>query len=340
MAIKRYNAGIQRAKGLMEIAAALYDSSLSNQTRRAAEGVLQTDSRVGRVVRLSLGVRDTSPEDDVGIAFATGSFKEIIAVAQGTYSMAWVNPSVLLTMAYRGTGPYKKKLPLRTIAVFPSFDVMGFAVRESTGITSLEQIKKERRALRVSSGFVPRSDLDASATMFTVSAVLRAAGFTLRDIVKWGGKIHSTPRPSDPGRRAAIVDGSVDAIFDEGIKSWGQTAIDNGFRYLPIEGKILKQMTALGYRTSKMSHCGFKRMKDDVPTIDFSGWPMIVHADMPNDVAYALCEAIEQRKQVIPTDNFKPLSLKQLCSGDGEAPFDVPLHPGARRFYRERGFLK
>jgi hypothetical protein len=54
MAVKRYNAGIQRAKGLLEIAAALYDTSLSHQTRRAAEGVLQTDSRVGRVLRLSL----------------------------------------------------------------------------------------------------------------------------------------------------------------------------------------------------------------------------------------------------------------------------------------------
>lgn len=36
MATTRYSAGIQRAKGLMEMAAALYDSSLSYQTRRAA----------------------------------------------------------------------------------------------------------------------------------------------------------------------------------------------------------------------------------------------------------------------------------------------------------------
>jgi len=340
MATKRYNAGIQRAKGLMEIAAALYDTSLSHETRRAAEGVLQTDSRVGRVVRLLLGVRATGPKDDVPISFATGSFREIIAVAQGTYSLAWVNPSVLLTMAYRGTGPFKKRLPLRTIAVFPSFDVMGFAVRESTGITSLAQIKRERKALRVSTGSVPRSDLEGNATMFTVSAVLRAAGFSLADMRQWGGKIHSVPHPSNPARRAAIVDGSVDAVFDEGIKSWGQTAIDNGFRYLPIEGGVLKRLTALGYRSSKMSNCGFRRMKSDVPTLDFSGWPMIVHADMPNDVAYALCEAIEQRKDSIPTDNFKRLNLRQLCSNDGEAPFDVPLHPGARRFYRERGFIK
>ncbi|HEX9452756.1 MAG TPA: TAXI family TRAP transporter solute-binding subunit [Candidatus Binatia bacterium] len=339
MAIKRYNAGIQRAKGLLEIASALYDSSLSHQTQRAAEGTLQTDTRVGRVIRLSLGVK-TIERTDIPVSFATGSFPEIIGVAQGTYSLAWINPSAMLTMAYRGKGVFKKRLPLRTIATFPSFDVMGFAVHESTGITSLAQIKRERIPLRVSTGFVPKSDLTGSATMFTVAATLKAAGFSLADVKKWGGKINSVPRPSDPRRRAAIENGSVNAIFDEGIKSWGQTALDSGFRYLPVDGPVLRQLKSLGYRASAMSRCGFSGMTQDVPTIDFSGWPMIVHADLPNDVAYALCEAIELRKDMIPTDNFKPLSMRQLCANDDEAPFDVPLHPGARRFYRERGVLK
>src|SRR6476646_2373946 len=177
MATQRYNAGIQRAKGLLEIAAGLYDSSLSYQTRRAAENVLQTDTDLGRVLRLFVDTKKSETRPEVTISFATGSFREIIAVAQGAYSLAWVNPSVLLTMAYRGKGPFKKRLPLRTIAVFPSFDVMGFAVHESTGITSLAQIKQERKALRISTGSLPRSDIDGSATMFTVSAVLRAAGF-------------------------------------------------------------------------------------------------------------------------------------------------------------------
>jgi hypothetical protein len=118
MAIKRYHAGIQRAKGLLEIAAGLYDTSLSHETRRAAEGVLQTDTRVGRVMRISLDVRSTERSDDVPVSFVTGSFQQIIAVARGEYSLAWVNPSVLLTMAHRGKGPFKKKLPLRTIASF------------------------------------------------------------------------------------------------------------------------------------------------------------------------------------------------------------------------------
>jgi TRAP-type uncharacterized transport system substrate-binding protein len=340
MATKRYNSGIQRAKGLLEIAAGLYDSSLSHETMRAAEGMLQTDTRVGRVLRLSLGSKANERKDEVAISFTTGSFREIIAVSEGKYSMVWVNPSVLLTMACRGKGPFRKRLPLKAIAVFPSWDVMGFAVHESTGITSLAQIGKEKIPLRVSTGRIPKNDLTASATMFTVAVVLKAAGVSLAQLRKWGGKFHSAPRPSHPSRRASIESGAVNAVFDEGIKSWGQTAVDNGFRFLPIDGHVLKRVSEYGYRRSFLTGSHFKGLSQDVPTLDFSGWPMIVHTDMPDDVAYALCEAIEQRRDLIPTDNYKPLDVAQLCANDAEAPYDAPLHPGAKRFYQERGYLK
>jgi TRAP-type uncharacterized transport system substrate-binding protein len=67
---------------------------------------------------------------------------------------------------------------------------------------------------------------------------------------------------------------------------------------------------------------------------------MVVHAEMEDAVAYALCEAIEARKHVIPTDNYRPLDMTQICSGDEETPIVAPLHPGAERFYRERGYLR
>jgi hypothetical protein len=338
MATKRYSAGIQRAKGLLELAASLYDTSLSSETRRAAEGVLQTDSRVGTALNLSLTARTS--DHGVSFSFVTGGAREIVAVAQGKISLAWINPSVFVTMAYRGKGPFRKRYPLRTIAVFPSHDVFGFAVHESTGITSLTQIKKERFPLKLSTRQVVHGDPKENSTMFTAMAALRCAGFTLADIPKWGGKIQWTTRPSHPMRRASIANGAINAIFDEGLKSWGQTAIDNGFRYLPMDGVVLKSLAPMGYRTAMMSKLGFSGMREDVSTLDFSGWPMIVRADMPNNVAYALCEAIEKRKDFIPTDNYKALDVAQLCANDDEAPYDVPLHPGARRFYRERGYLK
>ena len=339
MTVKRYNAGIQRAKGLLELSAALFDSSLASESWKAAEGVLQTDSRIGNALKLSL-VKKSDDRHGISLSFATGSFREIAAVAEGKYSLAWVNPSVLLTMAYRGKGPFRRRLPLRTVAVFPSYDVMGFAVHESTGITSLAQIKKDRFPLKLSTRIVTPNALRENSTMFTVAAVMKAAGFTFADLRNWGGKIYLASRPSDPVRRESIEKGAVNAIFDEGIKSWARTALENGFHFLPVEGAVLKTMVAMGYRPTLMPKSRFHGMTEDAATIDFSGWPMIVRADMPDETAYAICEAIERRKEAIPTDNYKPLEMAQLCANDEEAPYDVPLHKGAARFYRERGYLK
>jgi TRAP-type uncharacterized transport system substrate-binding protein len=309
----RYSAEIQRSRGLLELAAALYDTSLSFQTERAAEQAMQTESRVGYSLTLAL---TATREKGVSLSFAADGFRELLAVSQGKLSLGWINPSVAATMAFRGKGLFSKRQPIRTIAVFPSYDVMGFAVHESTGITSLEQISKERIPLRVSTGTISREWVKYSPTMFTVSAVMTA------------------------DRRKALEKGTINAVFDEGIKSWGQSAIDAGFRYLPVEGVILKKLTAIGYRASVLPKSRFPALPTDVPTVDFSGWPMVVNAAMPEEVAYALCEAIDARKALMPTDNFKPLDMAQLCANDQEAPYDVPLHRGAKRFYLEKGYLK
>ena len=320
MAKERYNAAVQRVKGFLEMASGLYETSLSYQTRRAAEGVLQTDSRLGYSLQLSL-LRRGKQENCITLSFAADSFRELKLLAEGKVSVAWINPSASVTLAYKGTGPIGRPIPLRTIAVFPSWDVMGFAVHESTGPTGAREMIE-------------------SPVTFMVHSALKAAGFTVADIRKWGGKIHEVSRPSHPDRRTGIEKGTINAVFDEGIKSWGQTALDHGFRYLPIEGAVLRRLKAMGYRPGILTKNYFKGMKGNIPTIDFSGWPLVVRADMPNDIAYALCEALEVRRKVIPTDNFKPLRISQLCANDAEAQFDVPLHPGAKRFFRERGYLK
>ncbi len=337
---RRYNAGIQRSKGLLELASALYDSSLSFETTRGAQGALQRDGRLGSHIYLSLAGAHARGSNGVDLTIAVGGFQELKAVAQKKISLLWINPSVAVTMAFKGKGPFSKPLPLRTIAVFPSHDVVAFAVHQSTGITSLAQIKQERIPLRLSTGRTIKPPFLHDSTMFSVGEVMKAAKFSLADIRKWGGKIQSVQRPSHPDRRGAIEDGQINAIFDEGILSWGQAAVDHGFRFLPVEGEIQTRMVAMGYRPVVMSKARFPGILEEVQTLDFSGWPMVVHADMADDVAYALCEAIEARKDAIPTDNYKPLDISQLCADNEETACDVPLHSGAQRFYRERGYLK
>ena len=62
--------------------------------------------------------------------------------------------------------------------------------------------------------------------------------------------------------------------------------------------------------------------------------------DLPDDIAYRICQAIDAAKGRIPWDSEQPVTLADLCDGNDAAPLGAPLHPGAERYYRERGALK
>jgi hypothetical protein len=337
----RYNSGIQRSKGLLEIAAALYDTSLSRQVTRGGTPAPQIDSRLGTKLTLRIESKENSPAGPgVGMSFGAGGFRDnIMRVVQKELSLVWMNPNAPLAMAYRGCAPFPAPLPLRAIAVFPSWDAVVIAVHESTGITSIEQIAERRYPLRVTTRATLTPPFDEDVTMFAVNTVINAAGFSLDDIRAWGGSVQGVSRPSHPDRSNALNACTVDAIFDEGILSWGQFGLERGYRILPIEGAVRNRVIAAGYDMITLTEHRIPGLRQPVSAVDFSGWPMIVHADMPDDVAYALCEAIEARELSIPTDNYRPLDLAQLCNVSEETPRGAPLHPGAERFYRDRGYL-
>lgn len=338
----RYNSGIQRSKGLLELAAGLYDTSLSRRSTRSGTRAPQIDSRLGTRLTLRIEPRESAAGDQsVGVSFAAGGSRHnLMQVADGELSLLWINPNAPLALAYKGSAPFAARQPLRAIAVFPSWDAVVIAVHELTGITSIDQIRERKLPLRVSTGNTTLGPFDEDPTMFAVTTLMAAAGFAFDDIRGWGGTLHQVSRPSHPERAAMIEKGAIDAVFDEGIMSWGQYAIERGFRILPVEGALGERVLAAGYDLVTVSQKRIPGLRAPVASIDFCGWPMIVSADMPDDVAYALCEAIEGRKDLIPTDNYRPVDMTQLCAVTEETPRGAPLHPGAERFYRERGYLR
>ncbi len=138
------------------------------------------------------------------------------------------NPVGLSAMAYLGCGFYKKKIPLRAIGVFPTWDRLIFAVRKDIGVDSLEDVKKQKYPLRIST----RRRGKLQTTIYAIEEVLKAYGMSYRDIERWGGKIMEAPNPSGPDRKDHIQSGKADAVFDEGVKSWGPTALNAGMCFL------------------------------------------------------------------------------------------------------------
>ena len=267
--------------------------------------------------------------------FASDDPTVIDEVVSGKVQVAIMNPVDPLTLAYRGTGPYNKPLPLRIITVIPSEDQIGFAVSERTGVTSLEEIRERRVPLRVS-----LRKQQGHSTHYFINHVLNAAGFSLDDIKSWGGEIrYDATIPQASERLGAIERGEIDAVFDEAVNRWVYKGLDHGIRPLSLGGPLLAKLEEIGFRRGVIPKADYPKLTADVVSLDFSGWAVFTHADAPDDLITAFCRALEARRDRIPWQGEGPLPLERMCRNTPDTPLVIPLHPAADRFWRDRGYL-
>jgi TRAP-type uncharacterized transport system substrate-binding protein len=267
--------------------------------------------------------------------FASDAPNAVDAVVNGKADIAICNPGAVLGMALHGAPPFGKPVPVRAIAVFPQFDLWGFAVAESTGLTSIAQVRDQQYPLRVSL----RGQRDHSVHLVT-DQVLAAYGFSLGDIEKWGGEVGYTPGlPGAPGRLDAVERGELNALIDEAFPGYVGRARDIGMRILPIDEPQLQQMESVGLRRQSATRQQFPKLAEDVATIDFSGWPVFCLESTPDDIVAAFCGALEARKERIPWYGDGPMDPRLMVTDTREAPTVIPFHPAAERFWRQQGYL-
>lgn len=268
------------------------------------------------------------------LTFASDTPDVAGAVVRGEIDLGTFNPSAYLTMACRGIGPFPEPLPLRAIGVMPSLDWMVFAVSERFGVSTLAEVRDRRVPLRVSVRARP-----ADSTRFVVDQALGALGFSLADIEGWGGSMQLVDGPRDPARMQGIRDGSVDAVFDEGISGWGHLVLERGMRFLHLGTEVESRLSGLGWRLLPVSRDEFPEMREDAVGVSFSGWPLFTRADLADDLAYEMAKALDAARPIVPWDSETTVELRDLCVSTDAAPLDASLHPGAARYYRERGAL-
>jgi TRAP-type uncharacterized transport system substrate-binding protein len=154
--------------------------------------------------------------------------------------------------------------------------------------------------------------------------------------------VQECSRPFSPERLKSIAKRSINAVFDEGVSTiggWLDQALKNGYDILPLEPDIIKKLEHLGYSRSVLPRSRYPQLNGDVTSIDFSGWSLVTHRWLPNNVAYAAIETIDARQNVILVDDDKPLDMRNLCRSTEKCSLQIPLHPGAEKYYREKGYL-
>src|SRR5271166_1688080 len=205
-------------------------------------------------------------------------------------------------------------------------------LRLATGsaIRSLHDIKQKRYPLRVS----VRED-PTHSTLVLIDQAFSLHGFSLRDIESWGGHLLVCGSPFDARRMEPLRRGELDAIFDEGIKTWLAEALACELAPIELSAHEFEQLGRLGWRRVALPKARFPRLTGNIDTLDSSGWPIYASASLAEEAAYNVCGAIAARAAEIPWERGTEGSVWQMGRESDATPMDVPLHPGAERWYRE-----
>src|SRR3546814_18358866 len=97
-----------------------------------------------------------------------------------------------------------------------------------------------------------------------------------------------------------VCSSDLDSVFDEGImsKKLKDIADTVDLEFLPIDKDVLDSLERkYGMRRSVLHKGRLRGIEQDVPTIDFAGWLLYCHSEIPDDVVYYALIGLEASKQ-------------------------------------------
>jgi uncharacterized protein len=236
--------------------------------------------------------------------------------------------------AFSGRHAYDEKLDmLRGVAGGMDTYYLAALVRADAGITSLEDLKAN--AGKVSLGTLPVG----SAGEYGARNLLHVIGVTYDDIRKAGGSVAHTNYPT---MTTALKDGRMNtiiAVVTPGHPSITEIATQNDMRFLPVSGQFATRMgDEFNYSPQTMPAGMFRGIQADMPTVGFPT-VLITHKDVDEALVYQVTKTIGDNKAALVAAH-KGLAQFDPATAWKPELVGLPLHPGAEKYYREKGWMK
>jgi TRAP transporter TAXI family solute receptor len=233
----------------------------------------------------------------------------------------------ILIAAYDGAGAYAKDGPrprLRLIANIASPVYIIVAVKRGGEISDLAQLKGHKGPLKIV------ADADVSAVIFAYYGVsmdsLKAAGATFAPALV-------------PAQRA-----DTDVIIHYGTLAnapefniWYDASQREDLAYPQLPDDLLAKLAHdLGLERRDIPAGLLRGQEAPIHAVARTGTAIYGRSDMPTSFAYLVARALDEQQDLFEwtMQNFSYNRYRVAKVGD------VPLHPGAARYYRERGYLK
>ena len=276
-----------------------------------------------------------------------GAVVSVQRVCDGQAHFTITTPSPVAYMFVKGIGVASKPCPtLRGLFKMPQRDLITLAVRADLGVKTFDEIIQKKIPLKMATG-----PDNTRAIGFLYREFLKASGTSEQEVESWGGGIVA----ADLGGTAIekVTSGEANALFQEGdvpiAPNWKPLNAKYPMRVLSIRDDVIEKLKPLGftkfeYVIPKGKYAGFL---DDVSTIDYSDWIVLADAAVPDEIAYRMAKIGAERKAAFESQYPKMLpegskELDQYPAVPAEMWKDLgaPLHPGAAKYFKEKGYMK
>jgi len=289
---------------------------------------------------LNAVVRDTYPGSAV-------SFKPnspgggVLAVAEGQADFTATATGTEIRLANEGTAPFTKPLKGKFSYVMQLYDnqfihfLMTKEWAEANGVKSWADIAAKKPRMRLA---INRTD-NPQTTIGGPYEVMKAHGFTIQDIEKWGG---SYVLGNSQIGLDAIVDGKADVFMN--ARNLADSLVKDvaGKRALLwIDGDratIQKAADTFNFKADMVEKGTYPFLEKDYPTVRM--WISIVAGNhVADEVVYKYVKAIAENEKRVQDigGSLKTAFTTQKMSVN---PANLPFHPGALRYYKEKGMVK
>ncbi|CZR65092.1 uncharacterized protein PAC_14992 [Phialocephala subalpina] len=272
-----------------------------------------------------------------------GGIEALEQVYNGEAQLCIATPAKLMPAALTGEGIFASSGPmanLRTLAVLPQRDRMMFAIDPKFGIKSFEDLRRVKPPLRIATSL----DDGTNFIGYVAMRLMEAHGIT-EDILKsWGGSYILSVRPEQAIENMRL--GKADAVLQEAIMTpWWRDLMENHKLVpIPVEADAMARIAGhYGFEPATIRSKFWDAVPEEIPTLDFSDFLVIVRDDMPDDLAYLLTWClVETREEIEAQYAHIPLERSPLTyplDPFAMAKPSIPLHPAAKRFYEESKYL-
>jgi hypothetical protein len=320
-------------------APALADFGDKNAITATVTGATPTGYPRTMVEGLNAIVRDAYPNSSI-------SFKPnspgggVLSITKGEADFTATATGTEIKLANEGKSPYREPLKGKFLYVMQLYDnqfihfIMTKAWAEENGIKTWDDIAKKKPKMRLA---INRPD-NPQTTIGGPYEVMKAHGFTIEDVQKWGG---SYVLGNSSIGLDALTDGKADVFMN--ARNLGDPLVKDiaGKRpLLWIDGdraKLQQASDVFSNKADMVPKGTYPFMDKDYPTVRM--WvSLLAGAHVSEEVVYKYTKAIAEAEARVQSigGSMKPFKTATMATN----PANLPYHPGALRYYKEKGLVK